>query len=80
MGTVIINAHDAFKRLVGSEFSGQQAEGIIKVIESISLDHVATSQDLKELEWRLVNKIILTNLGTVVATVTILRYLGGVGG
>jgi hypothetical protein len=54
MSTVTINTHDAFKRLIGSEFSEQQAEGIIK--------------------------IILTNIGTVIATVSILRYLGGAGG
>jgi hypothetical protein len=82
MTTIIINTHDAFKQLVGSDFSERQAESIIKVIESARLDNVATKKDIqdltmemKALEYRLINKIILTNVGTVIATVTILRFL-----
>ena len=82
MTTIIINTHDAFKQLVGSDFSERQAESIIKVIESARLDNVATKKDIqdltmemKALEYRLINKIILTNIGTVIATVTILRFL-----
>jgi hypothetical protein len=82
MTTIIINTHDAFKQLVGSDFSERQAESIIKVIESARLDNIATKKDIqdltmemKTLEYRLINKIILTNIGTVIATVTILRFL-----
>jgi len=35
---------------------------------------------MKALEYRLINKIILTNIGTVIATVTILRFLSGISG
>jgi hypothetical protein len=82
MTTIIINTHDAFKQLVSSDFSERQAESIIKVIESARLDNVATKKDIqdlamemKALEYRLINKIILSNVGTVIATVTILRFL-----
>jgi hypothetical protein len=61
MTTITIDTHELVKTLTARGFTEEQAEGVTHAIKSIDVSHLATKQDLRELEYRLTIKI-----GTVV--------------
>lgn len=78
MATAFDTLHlaDEFK---AAGFSENEARVLADKLRSMASDHLVTKEyldyKLSNLEYRLINKIVLTNIGTVVATVTILRFL-----
>jgi pheromone shutdown protein TraB len=65
-------------------FSENEARVLADKLQVMTGDHLVTREyldyRLTNLEYRLINKIVLTNIGTVVATVTILPFLLGTNG
>jgi pheromone shutdown protein TraB len=72
---------DEFK---AAGFSENEARALAEKFRAMTSEHLVTKEyldyKLSNLEYRLINKIVLTNIGTVIASVTILRLLLGADG
>jgi hypothetical protein len=76
---ILVDTLAAKKPLLQGGFNDSQAETIVHLFSDAE-KQIATRHDLELLRHDLTLKIALANIGTVIATVTILRFLLGTHG
>ncbi len=75
MATTHFDTHTHVKKLISAGFTEQQAEVQVQALTDPLYDHLATEQDLKELELRLTIRlggIVTIGIGIVAVLVKVL--------
>ncbi len=76
---ILVDTLAAKKSLLQGGFNDSQAETIVHLFSDAE-KQIATRHDIELLRRDLTLKIAVANVGTVIATVTILRFLTGTHG
>ena len=74
MTVLVLNTHDAIKRLVKSGQSEKSAEAIVELITDVH-EQVATKSDLKILEQQITVKLYTVGIA-IVGLLTAIKYWG----
>lgn len=74
MTVLVLNTHEAIKRLIKSGQSEESAEAIVELITDVH-EQVATKSDLKILEQQITVKLYTVGIA-IVGLLTALKYWG----